>query len=333
MTPKNTTRTGPALKKASGWFAAGDSFRCALTALSDGAFKLFAYICLEADRRTGRLLITQTELAQALGKSRRIIGAYVAELQAQGVCCVRAGRNQFARTVFEVSDAYWPYERSHQIETEPSLSAHQGGELGGYPNMDPREIVDPEASQEAIFSTASAQAAARSRNGHTPHKRATDSAAANRNDSDQPEILAPVNPRIRADESRYIEAVRRTFLSLGCTRGVFRTTDDATASRLHARGIPLSAVHDALVLGALRKYRSWLEGGAGEAIATLRYFEPIVEEVVNKPLPPGYDQYLRDKLQKFRAEWLKGPPLASLQQQSPNGVGYISSIRFGCAKK
>ena len=69
MTPKNTTRTGSALKEASGWFAAGDSFRRAVTALSDGAFKLFAYICLEADRRTGRLLMTQTELAQALGKS------------------------------------------------------------------------------------------------------------------------------------------------------------------------------------------------------------------------------------------------------------------------
>jgi hypothetical protein len=75
-----------------------------------------------------------------------------------------------------------------------------------------------------------------------------------------------------------------------------RTTDDATARRLHARGIPLSAIHDALVLGALRKYRSWLEGGA---IATLRYFEPIVEEVVNKPLPAGYDQHLRDKLKNF----------------------------------
>lgn len=330
MTPKNMTRTGLALKEASGWFAAGESFRCALTALSDGAFKLFAYVCLQADRRTGRLLITQTELAQALGKSRRIIGAYVAELQAQGVCCVRTGRNQFARTVFEVSDAYWPYERRHQIETEPSLSTHQGGEKGGYQNIDPREIVDPGASQEAIFSTGSAQAVGTRPKGDTD-KCATDSAAANRNDSHQPEILAAVDHRISADESHYIEAVRRTFLSLGCTRGVFRTTDDATARRLHARGIPLSAVHDALALGALRKYRSWLEGGAGEAIATLRYFEPIVEEVINKPLPPGYDQYLRDKLQKFRAEWLNGPPgIASAALPEPGGV---ISARFGCAKR
>jgi hypothetical protein len=332
MTANNRIRTGLALKKSSGWFAAGDSFRRALTALSDGAFKLFAYICLEADRRTGRLLTTQTELAQVLGKSRRIIGAYVAELQAQGVCCIRTGRNQFARTVFEVCDAYWPYQRSQQIETELFLSAHQDGEIGGYQNMDPREIVDPGGSPESIFSTGSAQTVGTRPNCDTPYKCATDPGAANRNDPDQPEILAPVNLRISADESRYIEAVRRTFLSLGCTLGVFRTTDDATARRLHARGIPLSAVHDALVLGALRKYKSWLDGGAGVAIASLRYFEPIVDEVVNKPLPPGYDQYLRDKLQRFRAEWLNGPPLVSASPATPESAG-VSTARFGCAKR
>jgi len=38
------------LKESSGWFAAGASFRRALTVLSDGAFRLFALICLEADR-------------------------------------------------------------------------------------------------------------------------------------------------------------------------------------------------------------------------------------------------------------------------------------------
>jgi hypothetical protein len=39
----------PTLKESSGWFAAGNSFRRALPLLSDGAFKMFAYICLEAD--------------------------------------------------------------------------------------------------------------------------------------------------------------------------------------------------------------------------------------------------------------------------------------------
>ena len=42
------------LKQATGWFAAGDPMLDALHLLSDGAFKLFAYLALTADRQTGR---------------------------------------------------------------------------------------------------------------------------------------------------------------------------------------------------------------------------------------------------------------------------------------
>ena len=43
------------LKQSRGWFAATSSFREAIEKLSDGAFKLFACVCLDADRPTGRL--------------------------------------------------------------------------------------------------------------------------------------------------------------------------------------------------------------------------------------------------------------------------------------
>ena len=58
------------LKEPSGWFAAGASFRGALRTLSDGAFKLFAHLCLEADRRTGCYEAVQAELARAIGKEQ-----------------------------------------------------------------------------------------------------------------------------------------------------------------------------------------------------------------------------------------------------------------------
>ena len=76
---------GLTVKEPAGWFAAGDSFRKALMLLSDGAFRLFSFLCLEADRHTGRHQATQKELAGALGKSKRILGNYVAELQAKGI--------------------------------------------------------------------------------------------------------------------------------------------------------------------------------------------------------------------------------------------------------
>src|SRR5262245_53031904 len=100
------------LKEPSGWFAAGNGFRKALTLLSDGAFQLFAYVCLEANRRTGRFEVTQKELAVALRKSKRSIGTHVDELQAHQVCRVLPAKNQYARTVFEIADDFWPYHRS-----------------------------------------------------------------------------------------------------------------------------------------------------------------------------------------------------------------------------
>lgn len=101
------------LKQPTGWFAAGNPFQRALTLLSDGAFKLFAHFCLEANRQTGRLEATHKELATVLGKSKRSIGTHIDELQVHQVCKVFPAKNQYARTVFEISDDYWPYHRGH----------------------------------------------------------------------------------------------------------------------------------------------------------------------------------------------------------------------------
>ena len=100
------------LKQATGWFAAGDAFRKAMTLLSDGAFRLFVHLCLEADRRTGRYRTTHKKLAIALRKSKRAIGTYVSELETERICLVRPGKNQFADTIFEITDDYWPYHRA-----------------------------------------------------------------------------------------------------------------------------------------------------------------------------------------------------------------------------
>jgi hypothetical protein len=105
------------LKQATGWFAAGDAFRKAITILSDGAFRLFVHLCLEADRRNGRFLATHKELAIALRKSKRAIGTYVSELEAEGICLVQSGKNQFAGTIFEIADDYWPYHRIHYAKS------------------------------------------------------------------------------------------------------------------------------------------------------------------------------------------------------------------------
>ena len=69
------------IKRGEGWFAADRSWQSASHKLSDGAFKLFVYVSLAAERSTGRFVFRQGELAKALNKSRRSIGKYLRELE------------------------------------------------------------------------------------------------------------------------------------------------------------------------------------------------------------------------------------------------------------
>lgn len=212
------------LKEPTGWFVAGNAFRKALALLSDGAFRLFAHICLESDRRTGRLQATHQELATALGKSKRAIGAYVAELESKGVCLLKPGKNQFAATVFEISDSYWPYHRAGN----------------GFESL---------------------------------------------------------------KQKAYIESIRKCFSTLGCGSGNFSAADAAAACELHRRGIPLAVIEEAILMGACRKYSSWLQGQSLEPIQSLAYFSSLIAEIQDKPLSPGYSTYLHTKVKQLAEAW------------------------------
>jgi hypothetical protein len=212
------------IKEPAGWFVAGEGFRRALVLLSDGAFKLFAHLSLHADRRTGRLAATHKELAAALNKSKRIIGTYVAELETKEVCRICTGKNQFAATIFEISDLFWPYHRSSS------------------------------------------------------------------------------NPESSAVET-YIQSVRECFEGLGCTSGKLGAAGIETARLLQGRALPLNLVLDAMILGACRKFDSWLNGGSPEPIKSMAYFEPIIAEIHAKPLPAGYSDHLRNQLHRLIIKW------------------------------
>lgn len=219
-------KSGSKLKVSYGWFAAGASFHRALVLLSDGAFKLFAYISLEADRGTGRFVASQTDLARVLGKSRRIIGKYMAELEGKGICSIGTGRNQYARNTFEIVDDYWPYHR-------------------------------PTIADETK----------------------------------------------REEENAYVAVVRDRFLALGCTRGKFGIGDEKSAKAMKEQGISLELLQEALLLGACRKYDSWLNGGSPEPVGSLHYFEALVSEVRDQPHPPGYREYLQTKVAQLARLW------------------------------
>jgi hypothetical protein len=101
----------------------------------------------------------------------------------------------------------------------------------------------------------------------------------------------------------YVDAVRNLFLGLGCTSGRFGPPEVSQAHHLEKRAISLQELEDAMIVGACRKYVSWLSNGPSDPIATLHYFEPLIEEIRERPFPPGYRDYLRMEVKKLAEQW------------------------------
>ena len=96
------------LKQPTGWFAAGREVAQALAVLSDGAFKLYLHLCLQADRHTARAGIEITELARVLRKTPALVETDLGELHRSGVC-------EGWGDGVEIRDRFWPYQKQATI--------------------------------------------------------------------------------------------------------------------------------------------------------------------------------------------------------------------------
>lgn len=114
------------LKRKTGYFAAGEEFAEALQVLGDGAFRLFAWVCLRADRATGRLAFDRGRLAKVLGKSRRTLGRHLDELVRAGVCELRRAPNQHGSSLLRVRGDFWPYAAEASGPAGQEAAAQQG---------------------------------------------------------------------------------------------------------------------------------------------------------------------------------------------------------------
>jgi len=218
-------RTGQLrLKKSANWFAAGEGFLKAMEILTDGAFKLFVFVCLKADRHSAICRVRSDQLAHALGKPIAAIQICIAEIEAKKVCSVVSNNQPGCECLLRIEDEFWPY--------------------------------------------------------HSPGRPPTSQCA-----------------------SDYIAAVRQLFLDLGCTNGRFGTSEQTQAKSLEKRGVPLDIVRDAMMIGACRKYVSWLNNGYSEPISSMAYFESVIGELLRCPPPVGYREYLPMELKRLTKHW------------------------------
>jgi hypothetical protein len=106
------------LKQPTGWFAAGREVAQALSLLSDSAFRLFMWICLNADRGLGAIRIEPDEVARLLGKTGAEIRANLRDLFQAGI------GQPTADGAMQIADRYWPYERAPTDQPAEKLATY-----------------------------------------------------------------------------------------------------------------------------------------------------------------------------------------------------------------
>ncbi len=103
---------------------------------------------------------------------------------------------------------------------------------------------------------------------------------------------------------RYVSVVLEMYTALPDTPVRARPPDRKLAEDWRQNGITLDVVESALLLAQLRRLARPPEYPKLAPIRSLYYFVPIVEEVREKPLPEGYVEYMKSKLEK----WSSGNP-------------------------
>jgi hypothetical protein len=102
------------LKSPTGWFAAGQEMAAALRLLSDAAFKLYVFLCLNVDRHSARMIWEARDLANLLQRDRPSVTGALEELCRREVCIRHPdadGRIAPDRLSVEICDRFWPYEK------------------------------------------------------------------------------------------------------------------------------------------------------------------------------------------------------------------------------
>ena len=97
----------------------------------------------------------------------------------------------------------------------------------------------------------------------------------------------------------YVSSVVTLYVDLPDTPLRTNTQDQRQARSWFDRGVPLSVVETAVLLASLRRITRPPDVPPLPRIRSLAYFQPVIEELLETPVPNGYLQYLRFKLRSI----------------------------------
>ena len=109
------------------------------------------------------------------------------------------------------------------------------------------------------------------------------------------------------DEAAYVATLLMLYIDLPDTPLRSGPQDQSTARRMYQQSVPLSLAEGALLLASLRRLMRNRDLPPLAPIRSLAYFQPVIIELRQQPLPDGYLDYLRLKFQKLATPGSKPP--------------------------
>jgi hypothetical protein len=101
------------------------------------------------------------------------------------------------------------------------------------------------------------------------------------------------------DSLAYVRRVLDAYRATPGTCGAVRKPDRAFALQLHARGVPLAVVENALVLACARRLARPADAPPLGVIRSLAYFAPVIDEVLGLVVDDAYFRHLRNRLSRL----------------------------------
>lgn len=97
-------------------------------------------------------------------------------------------------------------------------------------------------------------------------------------------------------DTEYLSAVLQLYLELPETPSKASPNDKKIATELFIRGIKLTTIESALLLASLRRLNRPPNMPPLSPIRSLAYFFPVIQEILEHPIPVDYLAYLRRKV-------------------------------------
>jgi hypothetical protein len=124
--------------------------------------------------------------------------------------------------------------------------------------------------------------------------------------------MTPASSILDSDPALYVAAVLTLYVDLPDTPLRASVPDERQARLWFDRGVSLEVVETALLLACLRRTVRPADVPPLPRIRSLAYFQPVIEELLEHPVPGGYLQYLRLKLRGAA----DNPPPAKVQKST-----------------